>query len=225
MQKTRSLLVQKQENNNPATPAPETADVSLRIRGMVCDRCRDVVRNELVQAGFEVLTVQLGQLTLRGPLSSGALDTIRTLLTNQGFGLLADQIPVHQRAKALIDTYFSDDDLSERKTRLSTLLQEELHLDYDTISGQFAKSEGITVEKYIILRRIDKVKERLVYSNLTLTEIAHRTGYSSVQHLSNQFRQQTGLTPSYFRQVRQQKQTLQEGEPPAEISQTDGGIV
>ncbi|MGF7219116.1 AraC-like DNA-binding protein [Spirosoma lacussanchae] len=186
--------------------------VPLRIKGMVCDRCIGVVHSELAQAGFHVLNIQLGQLTLRGPLSAVDTEKIKALLTKQGFSLIEEtKQSIHQRVKVLIDTYFAQDDLSENKSRLSTQLQETLDLDYDTISGQFTKAEGITLEKYIILRRINKVKEWLVYSDLTLTEIAHRTGYSSVQHLSNQFRQQTGLTPSYFRQVRQEKKSLQHG--------------
>lgn len=201
----------------------------LRIRGMVCARCIDVVQRELTQAGFDVLTVQLGKVTLRDALTSNDIERIQTVLSKQGFSLLEDQqkMTVHQRAKTFVDSYFAQaTDLSEsnigsapagvrpsdrQNRRLSTQIQDALGLDYDTISSQFTKTEGITLERYIILRRIDKVKEWLVYSDETLTEIAHRTGYSSVQHLSNRFRQQTGLTPSYFRQVRQQKQVLQQG--------------
>lgn len=196
---------------------------------MVCARCIDVVQNELIQAGFNVLDVELGQVRLRDSLTLNDLDRIQTILSKQGFSLIDDQrqVTVHQRAKTFVDAYFAQDaDLSEIQVgtapagvrpsdqpnrRLSAQLQDALGLDYDTISSRFSKKEGITLEKYIINRRIDKVKERLVYSDETLTEIAYRTGYSSVQHLSNQFRQQTGLTPSYFRQVRQQKQTLKQG--------------
>jgi AraC family transcriptional regulator len=192
---------------------------------MVCARCIDVARAELTKAGFNVLDVQLGQATLAGPLQTDDLIKIEQVLTQQGFGLIQEQHrtestyraarqSTHQRAKAFIDMFFSQDDLSETNGRLSVQLQDALGLDYHIISSQFAKVEGITLEKYSIGRRIDKVKEWLVYSDLSLTEIAHRTGYSSVQHLSNQFRQQTGLTPSYFRQIRQQKKALQTGEPP-----------
>lgn len=196
-----------------ASPVPIDAHrvVPLRVRGMVCDRCIEVVRNELSRHDFDVLGVQLGHLTLRGPLSSDALAKVKTILTNQGFSLLEDQkMTVHQRVRTFIDHYFTQTDLSEDKTRLSIQLQDSLGLDYDTISSQFTKAEGMNLEKYIIHRRIDKVKEWLVYSDQTLTEIAYRTGYSSVQHLSSQFRQQTGLTPSYFRQIRQQKQAVQQ---------------
>ena len=186
-------------------------EVTLRIRGMVCARCIDVVQTQLTQLGFDLLDLQLGTVRLHGSLHPGDLARIESALTQHGFGLVYEQNrTVHQRVKTFLDTFFESGELSEPKARLSARLQQELKLDYDTISGQFTKAEGITLEKYIINRRIDKVKERLVYSDDTLTEIAYRTGYSSVQHLSNQFRQQTGLTPSYFRQVRQQKKDLQQ---------------
>ncbi|MCY7359895.1 MAG: AraC family transcriptional regulator [Rudanella sp.] len=186
--------------------------VKLRIRGMVCARCIDVVQAHLTDSGFDLLDVQLGQVTLRGPVVSEDLKRVKFLLSQQGFSLISDQkMTIHQRAKAFVDTYFEYANLSESKARLSAHLQAALGLDFDTISGQFAKAEGITLEKYSINRRIDKVKEWLIYSDETLTEIAYRTGYSSVQHLSNQFRQLTGLTPSFFRQLRQQKKNLQQG--------------
>ena len=185
-------------------------EVTLRVRGMVCARCIDVVLTELNQLGFDVSAIQLGQVTLAEPLQANDLERIDQALTRQGFSLIKDQkISTHQRAKIFIDAFFSGDDLSETKIRLSAQLQDRLGLDYDTISGQFARAEGVTLEKYIITRRIDKVKEWLVYSDETLTDIAYRTGYSSVQHLSNQFRQQTGLTPTYFRKIRRTKQQLQ----------------
>lgn len=179
---------------------------------MVCARCIDVVRTQLSQLGIDVLDIQLGTVWVRGSLQPDDLNRIEQALTKQGFSVIQDQNQtVHQQTKAFVDSWFGQDDLSETKARLSVQLQDALGLDYDTISSQFSKNEGITLEKYIINRRIDKVKERLVYGDETLTEIAYRTGYSSVQHLSNHFRQQTGLTPSYFRQVRQQKQALQQG--------------
>jgi AraC family transcriptional regulator len=183
----------------------------LRIRGMVCARCIDVVRDELSRLGLEVAEADLGQVTLRNPVDANALTRIDEVLAHQGFSVIDDhKLTTHQRARLFVDTYFGQTDLSESRSRLSAQLQADLGLEYDTISSQFAKAEGTTLEKYIIGKRIDKVKEWLVYSDNTLTDIAYRTGYSSVQHLSNQFRQVTGLTPSYFRQVRQQKLALQQ---------------
>ncbi len=199
----------------------------LRVRGMVCARCIDAVLTELGQLGIPVAEVQLGVVTLRDPLNPNDRSRIEQALTKQGFSLIQAEPPsVHQRVRTFVDDYFRQDDVSETTTRLSTQLQNELGLDYDTLSRHFARDEGRTLETYIINRRIDKVKERMVYSDDTLTEIAHRTGYSSVQHLSNQFRQRTGLTPSFFRQIRYRKQALQQqAVSPSQISQGGGGIV
>jgi AraC family transcriptional regulator len=200
---------------------------------MVCARCIDSVEQELHRLGFGVVDSSLGQVTLSGPVSPDDLDRIGQALASQGFSLKQEPPTVHQRVKSFVDSYFKQTDLSEfnagtapagrSNRRLSVQLQDVLGLDYDTISGQFTKEEGITLEKYVINQRIDKVKEWLVYTDNTLTDIAYRTGYSSVQHLSNQFRQVTGLTPSYFRQVRHQKLALQRtaispGDRPTELA-------
>jgi AraC-like DNA-binding protein len=87
----------------------------------------------------------------------------------------------------------------------SDLLQEKLNLSYQYLSGLFSSSEGITIEKFIILQKIEKVKELIVYDELSLSEIAYRLGYSSIQHLSNQFKKITGLTPSHFKKIKDLK--------------------
>ncbi|WP_245581710.1 MULTISPECIES: helix-turn-helix domain-containing protein [Rudanella] len=195
-------------------PAKAYSAVPFRVKGMVCQRCVEEVRSELTKAGFSVLDVRLGYVSVQGPLTADKEKQISKLLASLGFGVLETSVPLPQQVKDLVAAYFAQSDLSEIKSgntggRLSVQLQEALKADYATISSQFAKEEGITLEKYIIRCRLNKVKEWLVYSGETLTEIAYRTGYSSVQHLSNQFRQQTGLTPSHFRQLRRQKQELQ----------------
>lgn len=183
----------------------------LRIRGMVCARCIDAVLTELDRLDIPVLDAKLGVVTLRTPLTPGDRSRIEPALQQRGFSLLEAAPPsVHQRVKSFVDAYFQQDDVSETTARLSTQLQDALGLDYDTLSRYFARGQGQALETYIINRRIDKVKEQMVYSDDTVTEIAHRTGYSSVQHLSNQFRQRTGLTPSFFRQIRYRKQALQD---------------
>lgn len=184
---------------------------TVRVRGMVCARCIESVVTELDRLGIPVAGVQLGVVTLQNSVTPGDRSRIEQALQQQGFSLLPAAPPsVHQRVQAFVDAYFRQDDVSETTTRLSAQLQELLGLDYSTLSRHFTRDEGETLEKFIINRRIDKVKEQMVYSDDTLTEIAHRTGYSSVQHLSNQFRQRTGLTPSFFRQIRYQKQALQQ---------------
>ncbi len=201
--------------------------LEIRIRGMVCARCIDAVVAELDHLDIPVAEVELGVVTLRDPLDPNDRSRLEQALTKQGFSLIQAEPPsLHQRVRMFVDNYFRQDDVSETATRLSTQLQNELGLDYDTLSRRFARDEGRTLETYIINRRIDKVKEQMVYSDDTLTQIAHRTGYSSVQHLSNQFRQRTGLTPSFFRQIRYRKQALQrQAISSIEKPQESGGIV
>ncbi len=211
---------------NGETAQTQAGTHELRIRGMVCARCIDAVLTELDRLGVAVADVKLGVVTLRDPVTPADRSRIEQALQQQGFSLLEAAPPSdHQRIKTVIDAYFRQADVSETITRLSTQLQDALGLDYDTLSRHFARDEGQTLEKYIINRRIDKVKEQMVYSDDTLTEIAHRTGYSSVQHLSNQFRQRTGLTPSFFRQIRYRKQALQQVAGPSRISQRGGVIL
>lgn len=191
-------------------PLP-TNETPLAIRGMVCARCVDVVRQELEGLGWEVTQVRLGQVQVRGQVSPDELARIQVALEKQGFSLVSDaKVTLVQRIKTLVEQTLNRDDLSERKIRFSDFLATEMSMSYDTLSALFSASEGQTLERYIIERRLDKVKERLVYSDLSLSEIAHQTGYSSVPHLSNQFKRMTGLSPTYFRAVRREKQALQQ---------------
>ncbi|CCH03601.1 transcriptional regulator, AraC family (plasmid) [Fibrella aestuarina BUZ 2] len=186
-------------------------NTTLRIRDMVCGRCVDTVRTELTRLGYAVTEVGLGSATIAGELTETQLDTIRRVLEEQGFSLLTDRrAMLVNQVKTLIEQTLNREDLGETKWRFSDLIQQAFSLDYDTISSLFSQAEGITLEKYIISKRLDKVKEKLVYTDLTLADIAYQTGYSSVAHLSNQFKQQIGLTPSYFRKVRQEKLELQQ---------------
>lgn len=188
-----------------------TNETPLAIRGMVCARCMDVVRQELEDLGWEVTQMRLGQVQVRGQVSPDELTRIQAALEKQGFSLVSDaKVALVQRIKTLVEQTLNRDDLSERKIRFSDFLATELSMSYDTLSALFSASEGQTLERYMIERRLDKVKERLVYSDLSLSEIAYQTGYSSVPHLSNQFKRLTGLSPTFFRTVRRDKQALQQ---------------
>ena len=186
-------------------------ETPIAIRGMVCARCMDVVRQELERLGREVTQMRLGQVKIRGQVSVDELARIRAALEKQGFSLVLDaKITLVQRIKTLIEQTLNRDDLSERKIRFSDFLATELTMNYDTLSALFSASEGQTLERYLIERRLDKVKELLVYNDLPLSEIAHQTGFSSVPHLSNQFKRLTGLSPTYFRMVRREKLATQQ---------------
>lgn len=186
-------------------------ETSLTIRGMVCTRCVDVVRRELEELGLEVTEVRLGHARIRGRLSADQLDAVKGVLERQGFALLADaRIVLVERIKKLVEETLSRQDPGEPKEKFSDYLSSQLKTNYDALSALFSASEGLTLERYLIERRLDKVKELLVYTDLPLTEIAYQTGFSSVSHLSNQFKRLTGLSPSYFRTIRHEKQVIQQ---------------
>lgn len=189
-----------------------TADeTTLSIRGMVCARCTDVVRRELTTLGFAVTDIRLGQVRVSGPIPPVQMGQIERVLEKQGFSLLTDaKVAVVQRVKALIEQMLTRDDLGERRKKFSDLLAIALQTNYGALSALFSASEGQTIERYIIERRLDKVKELLVYTDLSLGDIAFQTGFSSVPHLSNQFKRITGLSPTHFRNIRRVKQALQQ---------------
>ncbi|GAA4465162.1 hypothetical protein GCM10023189_45400 [Nibrella saemangeumensis] len=177
---------------------------------MVCARCIEVVRRELERLGLDVTEVRLGQVQVRGHVSTDQMAQVKAALEKQGFSLVADaKATLVQRIKAFIEQTLNRNDLGEQKIKFSELLPAELHTNYDALSALFSASENQTLERYIIDRRLEKVKELLVYTDLPLHEIAYQTGFSSVAHLSNQFKRLTGLSPTYFRHIRHQKQTLQ----------------
>jgi AraC family transcriptional regulator len=175
--------------------------MTLTIRNMVCDRCKRVVREELEKLGLTVGRVELGEVDITTFPSAVTLDTVRQTLQANGFDLVDDrkQLLVEHMKVLLINEiqHLKGDRLPTEN--YSTFLERKLGYEYSYLSGLFSTSEAHTVEKYIIALKIEKVKEWLRYDELTLSEIAWRLGYSSVQHLSNQFRQVTGQTPGQFR--------------------------
>lgn len=178
---------------------------SLFIKNMVCNRCIMVVRQELEKLGLDVKTVTLGEVTLGKEPTSEERKQIEPVLVPLGFEVIDDKKSrIIEKIKTIIIDLVHHHD-NETKTNLSELLSNELHHDYNYLSNLFSEVEGITIEKYFIAQKIEKVKELLVYDELSLSEIADRLNYSSVAYLSNQFKKVTGLTPSHFKQIREIK--------------------
>ncbi|CCH54935.1 transcriptional regulator, AraC family [Fibrisoma limi BUZ 3] len=175
----------------------------LTIRNMVCDRCKRVVREELEKLGLVVGRVDLGEVEVPELPAPVSLDDVRQTLQANGFDLVDDR---KQTLVEHIKVLLINEIQHLKGERLPTenysdFLERKLGYDYSYLSGLFSASEGQTVEKYIIALKIEKVKEWLRYDELTLSEIAWRLGYSSVHHLSNQFRQVTGQTPGQYRKA------------------------
>ena len=181
----------------------------ILIRGMVCERCIAVIKEGITKLGHEVSKISLGKLSLNTEVSKDDLSKIETFLRENGFELISKkQVRIVDQAKALIDEVFSENVRYDSQLRFSSLLSEKLHLNYDSISELFSELEGITLEKYMITKRLEKVKELLVYTDFSLAHIAYITGFSSINHLSRQFKELTGLSPSHFKVVKSTRQNL-----------------
>lgn len=181
----------------------------ISIKGMVCERCISVIKEGVTNLGYEVEKVSLGRLIIKSEIDKDGYYRIEQFLTENGFQMISNrQVRIVSQAKELINEVFGQNVKYDARLKFSSLLSETLHMNYDSISELFTELEGITLEKYIITKRLEKVKELLVYTEFTLTEIAYITGFSSINHLSRQFKELTGFSPSHFKQVRSSKQKL-----------------
>lgn len=172
---------------------------------MVCDRCKRVVREELETLGLTVGRVELGEVEVMDLPERVELATIRHMLQANGFDLVDDKkraLVEHMKILLINEIQYLKGERQPTEN-YSTFLERKLGYEYSYLSNLFSGSEGHTLEKYIIALKIEKVKEWLRYDELTLSEIAWRLSYSSVQHLSTQFRQMTGQTPGQFRKATQ----------------------
>lgn len=172
---------------------------------MVCSRCKYVVQTTFQQLGYHLLSIELGEVTLVEHPDKKQLHEINGALQEFGFELIdSKHARIIENIKKELITLVSD--LSEdRKFKLSALLSEKLLRDYSYLSNLFSEVEGQTIEHYFIQLKIEKAKELLVYDEISVGEIAFRLGYSSVAHLSRQFKQVTGFTPSHFKTIRKHK--------------------
>jgi AraC family transcriptional regulator len=181
----------------------------ILIKGMVCERCVSVIKDGITDLGYEVNKVSLGKLSLNSELDKDDYQRIESFLTENGFEMISNrQVRIVKQAKDIIGEVFGENLKYDSKLKFSSLLSETLHMNYDSISELFTELEGITLEKYIITKRLEKVKELLVYTEFTLTEIAYITGFSSINHLSRQFKELTGFSPSHFKSIRSDKKKI-----------------
>ena len=179
---------------------------TLYIKNMVCDRCIMAVQQQLRHAGLSYSNIHLGEVILTSTPSREQLDRLKQGLLDIGFELLDDKKSrIVEQIKNNIIQLIHGNKETEFNLKLSALLAEKMQLEYHYLSALFSSVEGITIEKYAILQRIEKVKELLMYDEKSLSEIADELGYSSVQHLSQQFKKITGLTPSHFKQLKENR--------------------
>ena len=173
----------------------------LYIKNMVCNRCILVVKQEFEKEGIEPLEINMGEVKLAEPLNQVQMENLSNRLEELGFEILDNKNKkLIEKAKALLIEQLQSGEVEEHFS-LSEFLPSRLNKEYTQLSRLFSEVEGTTLEQFFILQKIEKVKEWLVYDELTLSEISYRLGYSSVAHLSSQFKKITGFTPSNFKKL------------------------
>ncbi len=179
--------------------------MKLYIKYMVSLRCKMLVKSELEKLGLTCISVDLGMVEIREDISKELLETFNKNLKKSGLELLDDKknILVEKIKAVIIEMIHYSDEV--QKVNDSDYISEKLNYDYTYLSNTFSEVKGMTIQQYIILHKIERVKELLIYDELTLTEIAYKLHYSSVAHLSNQFKKVTGLTPTYFKDLKEKR--------------------
>lgn len=178
----------------------------LHIKNMVCPRCIESVTDIIQQNGFQVKFIDLGIAEIDKAPTNEQLKTLSEGLKLRGFELISDKkskVIDHVKSEIIKLVHHSRNETLH--TNLSAHLAKTIGADYSSISSLFSASEGITIEKFTILQKIEKVKELLSYGELTASEIAYRMGYSSAAHLSSQFKKETGITPGQFKKMKDKK--------------------
>ncbi len=174
---------------------------------MVSLRCKIVVKDELEKLGFRYSSIDLGIAEIPGELSVANWEKLRLNLLHYGLELLEDKksIIIEQIKNVIVEmVHYNEEEIN---VNYSDYISEKLKYDYTYLSNIFSEVKGITIQQFIIIHKIEKVKELLLYDELNLTEIAYKMHYSSVAHLSNQFKKITGLTPSFYKQLKQRRQS------------------
>jgi len=175
----------------------------LYIKNMVCNRCIKVVKEELEKIGIVVNKISLGEVETTSDIDKNKLNEIKKVLKENGFELIENRKAkiVEKIKNIIISTIYNNEDFLISNKNFSKLIEDNIGLDYNYLSSLFSSLESITIEQFIILQKIERAKELLKYDELTLSEIAFKLGYSSVQHLSNQFKKVTGLSASEFKKM------------------------
>jgi AraC-like DNA-binding protein len=179
--------------------------MKIYIKYMVSLRCKMVVKEELKKLGINHVSINLGQVELPEQIEPARLEELRVALKNSGLELMDDKksVLIEKIKDIIIEMVHYEDEMP--KINFSDYLTEKLDYNYTYLANLFSETEGVTIEHFIITHKIERVKELIIYDELNLTEIAWKLGYSSVAHLSNQFKKVTGLTPSFFKSLKDKK--------------------
>lgn len=185
--------------------------LKIYIKNMVCIRCQMVVKAELETLGLKFADVKIGEADIIGDIQPDQKEQLKINLGKAGLLLMDDKkkVLVEKIKNMVIElVHYTDDQI---KVNLSDFLSEKLDYNYTYLANLFSEEKGMTIEKFYLNHKIERVKELIIYDELNLSEIAWKLHYSSVAHLSNQFKKYTGLTPSQFRMLRNtRRDTLEE---------------
>ncbi|MDP3461500.1 MAG: helix-turn-helix transcriptional regulator [Bacteroidales bacterium] len=184
--------------------------MKIYIKYMVSLRCKMVVKEELRKLGLHFIIVDLGEIELMEDLSASEHEQLKLGLLRSGLELMDDKkaVLIDKIKKVIIQMIHFNDELPSIK--YSDYISQKLDYDYTYLSNIFSEVNGITIQQFIISHKIEKIKELIIYNELNLTEISYKLQYSSVAHLSNQFKKVTGMTPTYFKNLKNKSRILLE---------------
>ena len=172
---------------------------------MVSARCKKAVKTELRKLGLHFLLVELGEVEIMEEISSEQRLQLKIALLDSGLELMDDKraLLIEKIKKSIIDMIYHSDE--KVKVNISGYLSETLRQDYTFLSNLFSEVQGTTIEQFIIFHKVERIKELIIYDELSITDIAWKMNYSSVAHLSNQFKKVTGLSPSHFKVLKDKR--------------------
>lgn len=176
----------------------------FHIKNMVCSHCAEVLKEKLEDAGFTVQHIELGELSLGEPVNQSGYERLLSVIRDNSFDLIDDENSriVEQIKHIIIRQVRSGEAL---EVNLSEYLSDKINKEYQQLSRLFSAVEGKSIERYFILQKIERAKELIVYDEKSLSEIALELDYSSQQHFSRQFKKETGLSPSHFKDIKENK--------------------
>jgi AraC-like DNA-binding protein len=179
--------------------------LKLYVKYMVSNHCKIAVKAELKKLGLHYIVVDLGEIEIMEEISADQREQLKVALLNAGFELMDDKraVLIERIINVIIEMVHHTTEMI--KINFSDYLSEKLNHDYTYLSNIFSEVKGITIQQFIIIHKVERIKELLMYDELNLTEISYLLNYSSVAHLSNQFKKITGLSPSHFKRLKEKK--------------------
>ena len=181
--------------------------LKLYIKYMVSNRCKMAVKDELKKLGLHFMVVDLGEVDIMENITAEQREQLKTALLNSGLELMDDKraVLIEKIKNVIIEMVHHSDELI--KINFSDFLSEKLNHNYTYLANLFSEVQGTTIEQFLISHKIERIKELIIYGELNITEIAWKMNYSSVAHLSNQFKKVTGLSPSHFKQLKDKRRS------------------